>query len=50
MTLLEVAKLFEQALLYQIHKSRREGDEEGARMATLTYNLVREAIRNAPQA
>jgi hypothetical protein len=44
MTLLEVAELFEKAILFEISKSHREGDDEGARMKTITLNMVRDAI------
>lgn len=42
--LLEMAKLFEKTAEYEIRRSEQEGDDEGARMKTLTLNLIRQAI------
>jgi hypothetical protein len=46
-TLLEIAKLFERSLDFEIRRNRGEGDEEGARLKIVTLNLVREAIKKA---
>jgi len=45
--LLEQTKLLERSLLYQIGVNRSEGDDEGARMKTLTLHFVRQAIAKA---
>lgn len=45
--LLEMAKLFERCVEYEIRRSRKDGDEEGARLKTVTLNLIRNAIAKA---
>jgi hypothetical protein len=47
--LLEMAKLFEKSVEYQIRVARTDAgsDEEGARLKTITLNLIREAISKA---
>lgn len=45
--LLEQMKLFESVVEYEIRKSEREGDTEGARLKTLTLNLIRDAVSKA---
>jgi hypothetical protein len=47
--LLEMAKLFEKSVEYQIRVARTDArsDEEGARLMTITLNLVRDAIAKA---
>lgn len=47
MTLLQVAELFAKTLRYYIAQSRKEGDEEGARMKELTLAMVEQAIVQA---
>ncbi len=45
--LLKLAKLLERSLVYEIKKSDREGDEEGARLKFFTLAEVREVIAKA---
>lgn len=45
--LLPWVKLLEQSVAYEIRKSRKEGDEEGARLKIGTLNMVRDAIAKA---
>ena len=45
--LLKLAKLLERALVYEIKKADREGDDEGAQMKFLTLADVREVIAKA---
>jgi hypothetical protein len=42
--LLDLAKLLERSLVYEIRKSEKEGDDEGARMKMLTLAEVRRVI------
>lgn len=42
--LLEIAKLFERTIIYEIKKSKTDGDDEDARLETATLNVVRHAI------
>lgn len=45
--LLTLAILFRDAIKWEIANSRREGDDEGARLKTITLNLVGQAIAKA---
>lgn len=45
--LLEWAKLLERTIVYEITRSNREGDYEGARMKYITLAQVRAAIAKA---
>lgn len=45
--LLELAKLFERSVLHYIALDMHIGDEEGARMKTVTLNMVRAVIARA---
>lgn len=45
--LLDWVKLFERSLVYEIAKSQKAGDDEGARLKTVTLNLVRATIAKA---
>lgn len=45
--LLDLAQLFARSVEYEIARSRNEGDEEGARMKTITLNLIRAATTEA---
>lgn len=40
----EQVELFERSLVYEIKKSELNGDDEGARLKTLTLNLVRDVL------
>lgn len=45
--LLEVAKHFEACIEFEMAASRREGDDEGVRLKTISLNLTRAAIAKA---
>lgn len=45
--LLEQCRLFKRALEYQIRASRGAGDDEGAKLKTLTLNLLLEDLAKA---
>lgn len=45
--LLDHAVLFERTIIYEIAKSEKAGDDEGARLATVTLNLLRATIAKA---
>jgi hypothetical protein len=45
--LLELARLFQASVEYEIKKSRAAGDEEGARLKTITLNMIRAALSKA---
>ena len=45
--LYEAAKLFEKTILYEIARSQSDGDEEGARMKTVSLNVLRETLAKA---
>jgi hypothetical protein len=45
--LLELARLFERTIEYEIRRSIADGDDEGARLKWTTLNMVRVAIRKA---
>ena len=47
MTLLECAELLARQLEYEIRKDDKSGDDEGARLNSLTLHMVREAIKKA---
>lgn len=47
--LVELLKLFERSIDYEIRKSRGNGDDEGVRMKTFTLNQVRAALRFATE-
>ena len=42
--LLEHTKLFERCLVYEIRKSEKEGDDEGANLKSLTLAMVRDTL------
>jgi hypothetical protein len=45
--LLEMTKLLERSLVYEIKKSEREGDDEGARLKSFTLAQCRAVINKA---
>lgn len=45
--LFELAKLFARSIEYEIKRSEKNGDDEGARLKTITLNLVLETIAKA---
>lgn len=45
--LLELARLFESTIEYEIRKSEKDGDTEGANLKRVTLNLTRAAIAKA---
>src|SRR3546814_18263700 len=45
--LLELAKLLERSLVFEIKKSEREGDDEGSRLKSTTLFMARAAIAKA---
>ena len=45
--MLDLLNLFERSVEYEIRSSRTDGDEEGARMKTITLNLIRACITKA---
>lgn len=45
--LIEIARLFEQTIEYEIRRSLHDGDDEGARLKTLTLHMVRAALARA---
>lgn len=45
--MLELVKLFERSVQYEIKGSLKDGDVEGARMKTITLNMIRDGIANA---
>lgn len=45
--LLEMAKLLERTAKFEIRNRQRDGDDEGARMMTITLNMVRAGIAKA---
>ena len=45
--LVEMAKLFERSIVYEIKRSERDGDDEGARLKSFTLAEVRAAIAAA---
>ena len=47
--LLEMTRLLERSLIYEIKKNTTEGDKEGAKLKTITLNLVRAALAKASQ-
>lgn len=45
--LVGVVKLFESVILYEINKAEHEGDDEGARLKTVTLNMCRDLLAKA---
>lgn len=45
--LVEMVKLLEQVCLHEIKKAAREGDDEGARLRTITLHRVRAVLAEA---
>ena len=45
--LLELAKLFEKAVEYEIRRSAKSLDAEGTRLKQITLNLIRQTIAKA---
>lgn len=39
--MVELIQLFERSIVYEISKDKKSGDDEGARMKTITLNMVR---------
>lgn len=45
--LYDLVKLFQRSVEYEIRRSEKDGDREGARLKTVTLNLIRAALAKA---